>query len=267
MEICVSKYYVYAAYGLDGELLYVGKGSGERYKHCNSGTSSNKNLNRYYFNNGEGDCITTKVVKYFHTDEEALQYEKHLIETEKPMFNNEVERLSIKEMTQLKKLESGRKVNFRQLAENYYEAKIRLKGCEDSSIDCTVEDIDSFKSTIEITEALCKRIVEYVSALGLDSLKSCGFQESKIKRKYEACVGVTKLETSPRRIQKCLKIRPDTFVTFKDAKDLLQKAYNELNLKEVAKANHLEKYYPVKRCKRNGVVGYLIIDDKQSKEI
>ena len=106
------------------------------------------------------------------------------------MFNNEVERLSIKEMTQLKKLESGRKVNFRQLAENYYEAKIRLKGCEDSSIDCTVEDIDSFKSTIEITEALCKRIVEYVSALGLDSLKSCGFQESKIKRKYEACVGV-----------------------------------------------------------------------------
>lgn len=170
-------------------------------------------------------------------------------------------------MTLLDKGLLGKKLNFRQLAENYYEAKIRLKGCEDSSIDCTIEDIDSFKSTIEITEALCKRIVEYVSALGLDALKSCGFQESKIKRKYEACVGVTKLETSPRRIQKCLKIRPDTFVTFKETKDLLQKAYDKLGIKEVAKANHLEKYYPVKRCKRNGVVGYLIIDDKQSKEI
>ena len=34
------KYYVYHAYGLNGELLYVGKGSGDRYKHCNSGVSS-----------------------------------------------------------------------------------------------------------------------------------------------------------------------------------------------------------------------------------
>ena len=31
------KYYVYGAYGIDEELLYVGKGSGDRYKHCNSG--------------------------------------------------------------------------------------------------------------------------------------------------------------------------------------------------------------------------------------
>ena len=171
------------------------------------------------------------------------------------------------EMTLLDKGLLGKKLNFRQLAENYYEAKVRLKGCEDSSIDCTVEDINSFKATIETTEALCKRIVEYVNTLGLDVLKSCGFQESKIKRKYEAFVGVNKLETSPKRIQKHAKIKPNSFLTFKEAKDIMQKAYNTIGIKEVAKANHLERYYPTKRCKRNGVMGYLIINEKQTKEI
>lgn len=39
------KYYVYHAYGLNGELLYVGKGSGDRYKHCNFSCFSPKSLN------------------------------------------------------------------------------------------------------------------------------------------------------------------------------------------------------------------------------
>lgn len=61
----MNRFYVYHAYGVSGELLYVGKGSGERYKHCSSGVSSKKNLNRYYFQNGEGECITTSIVEYF----------------------------------------------------------------------------------------------------------------------------------------------------------------------------------------------------------
>lgn len=263
----MNRFYVYHAYGVSGELLYVGKGSGERYKHCSSGVSSKKNLNRYYFQNGEGECITTSIVEYFDTEVEALCYEKYSIELNRPTFNSEVDKYLKEDLSPIQRLELGYKVNFRQLAENYYEAKIRLKGCEDSSIDCTVEDINSFKATIETTEALCKRIVEYVNALGLDVLKSCGFQESKIKRKYEAFVGVNKLEASPKRIQKHAKLKPNSFVTFKEAKDVLQKAYNVLGIKETAKANHLERYYPVKRCKRDGVMGYLIIDEKQTKEI
>ena len=46
------------------ELLYIGKGSGNRYQHCNSGISSNKALNRYYFANGDGACIK---VRKLHT--------------------------------------------------------------------------------------------------------------------------------------------------------------------------------------------------------
>lgn len=58
------KYYVYHAYGLNGELLYVGKGSGDRYKHCNSGVSHCFELNRYFFEYG-ADSIHVEIEKYF----------------------------------------------------------------------------------------------------------------------------------------------------------------------------------------------------------
>ena len=43
---------VYIAYGENNEVLYVGQGNIGRHKHCLSGTSHNRDLNRYYFNNG-----------------------------------------------------------------------------------------------------------------------------------------------------------------------------------------------------------------------
>ena len=49
----LGKFYVYHAYSKFGELLYVGKGTGDRWKHCLSGASNNKDINRYYFMNGE----------------------------------------------------------------------------------------------------------------------------------------------------------------------------------------------------------------------
>ena len=55
-----KEYYTYGAYGIHGELLYIGYGKGNRYQHCNNGMSSNKGLNRYYFLNGENECIKLK---------------------------------------------------------------------------------------------------------------------------------------------------------------------------------------------------------------
>lgn len=66
-----KKYYVYCAYGINNEILYIGKGSGNRYQHCNSGISSNKALNRYYFNNGEGDCIRVEILYEYLSKKEA----------------------------------------------------------------------------------------------------------------------------------------------------------------------------------------------------
>ncbi len=39
-----KNYYVYCAYGVNNEILYIGKGSGTRYQHCNNGASANKDL-------------------------------------------------------------------------------------------------------------------------------------------------------------------------------------------------------------------------------
>ena len=56
-----KEYYVYGAYGINNEILYIGKGSGNRYQHGNNGASANRDLNRYYFTNGEGDCIRVEI--------------------------------------------------------------------------------------------------------------------------------------------------------------------------------------------------------------
>ena len=82
-----KEYYVYGAYGLHGELLYIGYGKGDRYKHCNSGMSSNKGLNRYYFTNGEGDCIRVEIIYEYLSKKEASGIETNLIKQLKPICN------------------------------------------------------------------------------------------------------------------------------------------------------------------------------------
>lgn len=80
-------HYVYGAFGVDGELLYIGKGKGTRWKHCSSGISSSKALNRYYFQNGEGDCITTRILHRFSSNSKAVKKERELISLYQPPFN------------------------------------------------------------------------------------------------------------------------------------------------------------------------------------
>ena len=60
---------VYVPKGINGEILYVGTGNVGRNAHCLNGTSHNKNLNRYFFTNGEDGCITTEVLHMVETQE------------------------------------------------------------------------------------------------------------------------------------------------------------------------------------------------------
>ena len=82
-----KEYYVYGAYGIHGELLYIGYGKGDRYKHCNNGMSSNKWLNRYYFNNGEGGCIRVEIIYEYLSKKEASGIETNLIKKIKSICN------------------------------------------------------------------------------------------------------------------------------------------------------------------------------------
>ena len=78
---------VYIAYGNDNEVLYVGQGNTGRHKHCLSGISHNKDLNRYYFNNGEYSSMTVEVVHSCLSESEAKAKESEYIKTLKPLFN------------------------------------------------------------------------------------------------------------------------------------------------------------------------------------
>ena len=71
-----SKHYVYVAYGTNEDVLYVGKGVGDRYKHCDSGISSNYLLNRHHFNSSYNGGMIVDIVKTFDSDTDALIYEK-----------------------------------------------------------------------------------------------------------------------------------------------------------------------------------------------
>lgn len=84
-----SKHYVYVAYGINGDVLYVGKGVGDRYKHCDSGISSNYLLNKHHFNSTYNGGMTVDIVKTFDNDTDALIYEKELIFKLDPLYNKQ----------------------------------------------------------------------------------------------------------------------------------------------------------------------------------
>lgn len=85
----INNYEVYVAKSKDGVVLYVGQGVYGRHKHCLSGASHNKALNRYYFKNGEDGSMLVEVLFTNLSKENALSKEKELIFKLKPLFNVE----------------------------------------------------------------------------------------------------------------------------------------------------------------------------------
>lgn len=77
------KHYVYIV-TVNGTVVYVGKGYGDRYLHTISGCSGNKELNRLYFAKA---AMITEIYRDDMTDEEARLLERELISQLRPSCN------------------------------------------------------------------------------------------------------------------------------------------------------------------------------------
>lgn len=81
----MDKYEVYVC-KYKGDIVYVGQGKLGRHKHCVSGYSHNKNLNKIVKSEGK-DSLTIKVIKTFKYRDNAVFLEEELIVKLEPKFN------------------------------------------------------------------------------------------------------------------------------------------------------------------------------------
>ena len=219
-----KKYYVYGAYGIHGELLYIGYGKGDRHKHCNNGMSSNKGLNRYYFLNGEDACI--KVEKLFEnlSIDDATHLETLCINHLSPSCNVR-----------------GTVRDFQTIAKEYYEAHL-------------TNDMDKMQSLID--ENL--EFNDILSIIGIESIKATSFHKTKCKDKCDKIINALEYEQKEKECLKSIKLKIGNFYNYAELKIMVKIAYKQFNIPSSPKATEIKKVYEVKRTRRNGVEGFII---------
>ena len=226
---------VYIAKGLNGEILYVGQGSEGRNTHCLNGTSHNKHLNRYFFQNGEDGCITTEVVRVVETQEYAEKLEKDLIKRLQPLFN-------------VLTYGNNRQPNINKKSRNFkHYAKVVY---------------DNFYTDKEVVTSIFTQfpnIKEYVEEIGIEGLRSCGYQESRVKKKFMQAIDAKRLASNRTDVRSVLNLTKNCWYSLKEIKGLLSQAYKKLNYTSKAFASDIDKYYVVKRSRRSGVEGVVIL--------
>jgi hypothetical protein len=228
------KYYVYAAFGVNDELLYIGKGSGNRYKHCLSGASNCRDINRYYFQNGEAGCIRVKILKKLLSNNEALHYEIAKIKKLKPLFNSDhnnkvryiqsiVEKYSDKE-----RFEKGYKVDFARMMNEY------IKSIEEGDL-----------GTTEMIQQKSNLHKEYVDVLGIERIKSLGSNKTKLTNAYNLAI---KFSDNNLEIKSRLSsLRVGGKYTSADIVNLLQGSYDTLGIDRLAMSNDIKNYFIVSK--------------------
>lgn len=228
---------VYVAKGLNDEVLYVGQGNIGRSFHCINGTSHNKHLNRYFFQNGEDGCITTEVVSVVETQQEAEKLEKELIKLLNPKFN--LCKYGKTSKYTVTKVCTNFKFYSKQLYVNY--------------------DVD--KNLVDEIFTKFPNIKKYVDELGVEVLRSCSFQESKVKKKFMQAIGAKGLDSNRTDVRSVLNLNENQWYSLKEIKGFLTQVYKKLNYTSKAFASDIDKFYVVKRSRRYGVEGVVILCD------
>lgn len=243
-KVIKDKYYVYKAIGINGEILYVGKGINDRYKHCLYGGSQSKDLNRYYFQNGEDGSITVEIVKYFNNGNDALEYEKEFIQTIKPLFNINENPDKIKKKPHNPRqgkcvatlLSEGFTVDYSRVMRQYIKA---------------IESGDT--KLVEAIEVKSEIHKHHLEVIGASKIKALYFHKTKVTRAFELALKSSLESVS---IASSLNFKLGGRYTTEDVVKQLSIAYNKCGLDVKAKGVDIKNYFSVKdvyvMCKEDG---------------
>ena len=176
---------------------------------------------------------------------------KSVLEEKLELFS-ETDNYSIPEIKLEDMVRMEKKLNFKELASEYYEISEQLKSSSDENI----------VNRMNVLLSLDGEFKSYVEVLGIDQIKATHFHKTKTRAKYDKVVGVC--ETSKIQIKaiKSLKLKLNTFYSFAELKVVFKEVYDKFNIKASAKATDIQSVYNVKNTTRNGVRGFLILSKK-----
>lgn len=174
--------------------------------------------------------------------------EKSILESKLELFS-ETDDYSIPEIKLEDIVRMEKKLNFKELAAEYYELSEQCKVCRDSELD----------KRLEVLLSLDGEFKSYVEVLGIEQIKATHFHKTKTKVKYNKAVGIDEKSKAQMKALKSLKIKDNTFYNFAELKEMIKSTYVKLGVNASAKATDIQSAYHVKSTSRNGVRGYLII--------
>ena len=210
---------VYIAYGENNEVLYVGQGNIGRHKHCLGGTSHCRELNRYYFNNGE-NSIFVDVVFQGITKDEAVMQELLLIDKLNPKFNTVIP-------------SNGNNKPIRKKQTNYAKTMKRYVEAINNNDKDTLAEIDRIMPE-------CK---EHIRLLGVAKIKALDYRATKIRDLYE----VAKLKEKHKDdIIKLLDLEIGKSYTVNFLKVKFKEVYSQFGIKERVSMSNADYFFDTK---------------------
>lgn len=160
--------------------------------------------------------------------------------------NYQVPDIKLEDLARMEK-----RLNFKDLASEYYELYVLLKQGS--------PDAESISKSMEVLLSLDGEFKSYVDVLGIEAIKATNFHKTKTKTKFNKVVGVDHQSKVQKAALKSVKLKQNTFYSFKELKGLIKDAYDRLGLNCAAKATEIQGIYSVKNTSRNGVRGYLVV--------
>lgn len=155
----------------------------------------------------------------------------------------DVDNYDIPKLSPLDKTGLGKKLNFAEVSYDLYNLL---------SLGVDNEEVRNIYLA-------CPRLKEYVDELGFDILKTLGYQESKIKVKFNESIGSKENSLKLKDVQNYLNFGVGDKYTSKQLKDLFAECFKSLLINKTSKASCVLDYYSVGRANINGCRGYKIL--------